>query len=119
MGDAAMKFTYNRFSCDVDKFTQSDDVIFRFYDGARVQSQEEIVNLVFVDPGYGYMCLMIKGDSALLSGYLDEAIFDSEEMVDAAIQFVEDFTPEVKNVYMPYHIARVKKTGYVEYNGEY
>lgn len=55
MGNAAMKFTYNRFSCDVDKFTQN----------------------------------------------------------------VEDFTPEVKNVYMPYHIARVKKTGYVEYNGEY
>lgn len=114
-----MKFTYNLFSCDVDTFTQNDTVIFRFYDGSRIQTEEEIVNLVIVDPGYGYLCLMMKGNSALLSGYLDEAIFHSKEMVDAAIQFVEETTPEVRNVYMPYHIARVKKASYVEYNGEY
>ncbi|MNZ70905.1 hypothetical protein D3C78_892560 [compost metagenome] len=55
----------------------------------------------------------------MLSGYLNEVIFSSDEMVDAAIEYVVELAPQSKNLYMPYHISRVRETSFVEYNGEY
>ncbi|WP_139173137.1 hypothetical protein [Fontibacillus panacisegetis] len=104
---------------DVDIFYKDQDIVVRFYDGSREPKEEEIVNLVVVDPGFGYLYLKFKGDAALLSGYLNEIIFSSDEMVDAAIQYIEDLAPQSKNLYMPYHISRVRETSCVEYNGEY
>lgn len=40
-------------------------------------------------------------------------------MIDALIEFLENISPECKNVYMPYHIERVEFMDYIEYNGEY
>ncbi len=114
-----MKFEYNNFSCDVDVFYGSNDVLVRFYDSSKEQSDDEICNLVIVNPGYGYILLKNKGDAALLSGFLDENIFSSDELVHAVIDFLEKLSPVSGDVYTPYHIDRVKLTSYVEYNGEY
>lgn len=114
-----MKFIFNSFSCDVEIFNKDENIVVRFYDKSKEQNEDEIINLVLVDPGYGYLCLKIKGESALLSGFLNESVFISDEMVEAAISFIEVLSPRTKNSYMPYHIARIKQTSYVEYNGEY
>ncbi|MEK4512052.1 hypothetical protein [Paenibacillus sp. FSL K6-2524] len=114
-----MKFEFKNFSCDVDVFYKDQDIVVRFYDGSREQTENEIVNLVIVDPGFGYLILKFKGDAALLSGYLDEVVFRSDEMVEAAIQYIEGLATRSTNIYMPYHIARIKETSFVEYNGEY
>ncbi|MFD0695319.1 hypothetical protein ACFQZT_14530 [Paenibacillus sp. GCM10027628] len=114
-----MKFIFNSFSCDVEIFNKDENIVVRFYDKSKEQNEDEIINLVIVDPGYGYLCLKIKGEAALLSGFLNENVFISDEMVEAAISFIEDLSPHAKSSYMPHHIARVKQTSYVEYNGEY
>ncbi|MFS0870313.1 hypothetical protein [Paenibacillus xylanilyticus] len=114
-----MRFEYQNFSCDVDVFRRELDIVVRFYDGSREPAEEEIVNLVIADPGYGYLMLKFKGDAALLSGFLDESVFASDEMVEAAIDFIEHLSPYSQSVYMPYHVARFRQTSYVEYNGEY
>lgn len=115
-----MKFIHEGFACDVDTFYHNQDIIIRFYDGTREQEESDIINLVFVDPGYGYLLIKNKGEhSALLSGFLDEDVFSTDEIVDAAISFIDNLSPDSKNKYMPYHIERFKKTSFVEYNGEY
>ncbi|MNE36203.1 hypothetical protein D3C76_911230 [compost metagenome] len=114
-----MKFHFKSFTCDVDIFYKDQDVMVRFYDALREPKEEDIVNLVVVDSGFGYLYLKFKGDAALLSGYLNEVIFSSDEMVDAAIEYVVELAPQSKNLYMPYHISRVRETSFVEYNGEY
>lgn len=114
-----MQFNYNNFTCDIDVFYHEADVMIRFYDRAKEQSEEEIIDLVLVDSGYGFLCLKYKGDGGLLSGYLDKKFFFSEEMVDAAISLLEKVSPQAQNIYLPYHIDLVELTDYVEYNGEY
>jgi len=112
-----MKFTYNQFSCDIDVFENKKDIVMRFYDCSKEQNEGQIGNLVIVDSGYGFLCLKIKGDCGLLSGFLDKNIFSSEEMIDAVIDFIKNLFPEIEPVY--YHVDCVKLTGYNEYNGEY
>ena len=56
-----MKFEYLKFSCNVDVFHRDLDMIVRFYDGSREPAEEEIVDLVIADPGYGYLILKYKG----------------------------------------------------------
>lgn len=113
------RFIYKDFSCEVDTFKNGKDVILRFYDASREQKEEEIQDYVVVDSGYGFLCLKYKGDSALLSGYLCKSVFCTDEMIDAAIEFLENISPESKNLYMPYHIECVEVMNDVEYNGEY
>ncbi|WP_272039133.1 hypothetical protein [Paenibacillus sp. JJ-100] len=115
----SMKFNYKHFSCDAEVYTKDQDLIVRFFDSAKEQKEDEIINLVFVDPGYGYLCVKYKGDAALISGFLDENIFVSDDLVDAAIEFIEELSPQVKHCYAPYHISRFKQTRFNEYNGEY
>lgn len=116
----SMKFIYENFACDVDTFFYNQDILVRFYDGSKEQEEGEIINLVCVDPGYGYLLIKNKGESsALLSGFLDEEVFSTDEIVDAAMSFTENLSPDSKNKYMPYHIERFKKTSFVECNGEY
>jgi len=119
INDKLLEFSYGQFTCDIDVFFYDDDVLIRFYDASKEQSEEKITDLVIVDPGFGFLCLKLKGESALLSGYLVKDVFVSEEMVSAAIDFIEGLSPKYKNIYIPYHIALVKQVGYVEYNGEY
>ena len=114
-----MRFEYENFKCDADIFNNDNDIIVRFYNKSKEQREDEIVNLVIVDPGYGYLHLKFKGDTGLLSGYLDENVFFSDELVNAAINFVEGLWPLSGGAYIPYHVARVKLTSYVEYNGEF
>jgi len=115
----AIKFQHEDFSCDVDVFTNGDDLLVRFYDSSREHNEEQICNLVIVQPGYGVICLKFKGQSsALLSGFLDESVF-SEAAVDSAIDFVEKLLPRSSKTYIPYHVRRFKETSYIEYNGEY
>lgn len=114
-----MKFIFESFSCDVDVFYKDQDILLRFYDSSKEQKEEEIINLVIVDPGFGYLYLKFKGEAALLSGYLDENIFRSDEIVEAAINYIESLSPHSKNSYIPNHVARFKKTSFAEYNGEY
>ncbi|RXZ77453.1 hypothetical protein EBB07_31310 [Paenibacillaceae bacterium] len=114
-----MKFNYKNFSCDTEIYYKDNDIIVRFFDSAKEQEEADIINLVIVDPGYGYLCLKYKGDAALLSGLLNEDVFSSDEHIDAAISFVENLSPTSKNTYTPYHIARIKQTSFIEYNGEY
>jgi len=115
-----MNFTYRSFSCSVRVFADSDGIVVRFYDEAREHSAEQIRDLVVVDPGFGYMTILSKGEhAALLSGLLDETIFTSDEMVEAAIEFVEKLFPAAAKAYVPHHVRLVRATRYVEYNGEY
>lgn len=114
-----MKFIFEGFSCDVEIFYKGQDILLRFYDSAKEQKEDEIINLVIVDPGFGYLYLKSKGESALLSGFLDESIFVSDEIVEAAINYLENLSPRTINSYIPNHVARIKRTSFVEYNGEY
>lgn len=114
-----MKFEFEAFSCDVDTFYNGNDLLVRFYDSSKEQKEDEISNLVIVDPGYGYLYIKFKGDAGLLGGFLDEKVFSSDELVDAAIDFIQCLTPLSNNIYLPYHVDRVRLTSYVEYNGEY
>lgn len=113
-------FKYKHFSCDVDIFRNQKDIIVRFYDKSKEQSEAKITDLVIVEPGYGYICLKFKGDhEGLLSGFLDRDIFHDENMVDPAITFVESLSPLSDGAYLPYHIDLISRDSYVEYNGEY
>jgi hypothetical protein len=114
-----MKFEYESFSCDVDIFYKENDVLVRFYDSSKEQNQDEIINLVIVNSGYGYLLLKSKGDAALLSGFLDEDVFKSDKLVEEAVHFLISLSPVSGDVYTPYHVDRIKLTGYIEYNGEY
>jgi len=112
-----MKFSYNQFSCDVDVFFNVDDIVMRFYDASKEQDEDQIVNLVIVDSGFGFLCLKVKGTCGLLSGFLDKAIFTSNEMALAAIELLVDFSGITDH--LPYHVDLVKIINYEEYNGEY
>lgn len=114
-----MKFVHDTFSCDVDIFQNDKDLVVRFYDKLKEQDEEEIVNLVLVDPGYGYLSLKFKGENGLLSGFLDENLFSTDAAVAAAIAFVENLSPLSPHAYIPHHVRRFKTTSFVEYNGEY
>ena len=114
-----MEFNCGDFACEVDVFTSGEDVVVRFYDKAREHQELEIINLVVVDPGYGYLCLKFKGDAGLLSGLLDERFFADDRLINQAIEFVEALSPRAKSTYIPHHIDRVRRTTFVEYNGEY
>ncbi|WP_158082249.1 hypothetical protein [Paenibacillus ferrarius] len=62
----------------------------------------------------------LKGDdSSLLSGFLDERVFLTDDMVEAAINYIEGLSQNAQNRYIPNHVARIKQTSIVEYNGEY
>ncbi|AUO07881.1 hypothetical protein [Paenibacillus polymyxa] len=117
--DVIMKFSYKNFSCDTEIYYKDKDIIVRFFDSSKEQEEDDIINLVIVDPGYGYLCLKYKGDAALLSGFLDEDIFSSDDHIDAAISFIEILSPNSKYIYTPYHITLFKQTSFIEYNGEY
>ncbi len=114
-----MKFEHGDFSCDVDIFQHDNDIVVRFFDQSKEYKTEEIINLVLVDSGFGYLMLKFKGDDGLLSGFLDERVFATEEAVYAAIEFIENLSPLSENAYIPFHINRIKLTSFVEYNGEY
>lgn len=114
-----MKFKYGNFSCDVDIFYRDNDIMVRFYDSSKEQDENEIVNLVIADSGYGYLLLKIKGDSGLLSGFLDESAFPTDELVNAAVDFLESLSPTARQVCIPHHVDRIKLTSFVEYNWEY
>jgi hypothetical protein len=115
-----MIFKVNNFFCDVDIYRNETDLVVKFYDKAKEHREEQIVNLVIVDPGYGYVNLKLIGKYAgLLSGFLDENIFSTDDLIEGAIDFVHNLSPDAKNAYVPHHIRKVKFTGYVEYNGEY
>jgi hypothetical protein len=114
-----MKFEYQNFSCDVDIFYRDNDIMVRFYESSQEQSEEEICDFVIVSPSYGYLLFKAKGGTGLLSGFLDESIFSSNDLVEAAIDFLENLSPIAKEVCIPHHVNRVKLTSYVEYNGEY
>lgn len=48
-----MKFIFGSFSCDVDVYYKDQDILLRFYDSSREQNDEDINNLVIVDPDSG------------------------------------------------------------------
>lgn len=115
-----MKFNHKKFSCDADVYKNQTDLIVKFFDKTKEHKEEQICDLVIVDPGYGYINLKLIGkNSGLLSGFLDETIFSTDEMIQGAIDFVQELSPDTKNAYVPHHVCKVKFTGYVEYNGEY
>lgn len=115
-----MKFTFGAFSCDVDVFRCDRDIVARFYDKKKEHECHQIVNYVRVEPGYGFLCLKFKsGDSALLSGFLLEDVFSSDEMIGCAIDYVEQLSPLSSGAYIPHHVDRIRMTSHVEYNGEF
>jgi hypothetical protein len=115
-----MKFTFGAFSCDVDVFRRDTDVMARFYDKDKEHDDHQIVNYVRVDPGFGFLCLKFKSSWAgLLSGFLLEEVFSSDEMFYCAIDYVMSLSPLSDDAYIPYHVDRVRTTSHVEYNGEF
>ena len=115
-----MKFLYNDFECDIEVFIKENDYIFRVFDSKKEIAESEIHDLVIADAGYGFICAKMKGeDSGLISGYLDSRYFTSEDMVDSLLERIEEYVPDLKDRYVPYHIELVEFKKYVEYNGEY
>jgi len=115
-----MVFRHKTFSCYAEKYAlDSNSFIIKFFDLKKEHDAADIKDYVLVDPGYGYLCLKYKGEDALLSGFLEETIFNSEEIIAAAIDFVESLSPISSNAYIPHNIMKVSFTGSVEYNGEY
>lgn len=112
------KFQHEDFTCDVDVFTKRDGLLVRFYDGSTEQEQDDIHDLVIVNPGYGFLSLKFKGDEGLLSGFLDEAVFSAAAVLKA-IEFVENLSPQSDNAYIPHHVRLFRATTSIEYNGEY
>jgi hypothetical protein len=106
----------------------------RFYARQREHKAEKIGDYVAVSPSYGYISAKIKTaeishytqegvlerqyeqGGGLISGFLDERVFTSKEMVSAAVNFLIDMVGDVGYYY---HISLVKTTDFVEYNGEY
>ena len=101
-----MKFRFKDASCDVDVFTCENDLVVRFYEQTKEHKEAEICNVVIVDPGYGYISLKYKGSDALLSGFLDERFFDNDEIMNAAIEFVESLSSLSADAYIPHHVRR-------------
>ena len=114
-----MQFQHEGFSCEVDIFTSDAGLVARFYDKAREHQERDIINLVVADPGYGYLCLKRQGEAGLLSGFLSEQVFASDDCISQAIEFVESLAPWTKSAYVPHHVDRIRPTTFVEYNGEY
>ena len=115
-----MIFKHQKFSCNTEKYElDADSFIVKFFNQEKEHEESEIKDYVLVDPGFGYICLKYKGEDALLSGFLDETIFNTEEIIDMAIDFVESLSPKSGRAYIPHNIMKVKFTGSVEYNGEY
>ena len=114
-----MKFKFEHFVCNLDIFKRDHDLLVRFYDSSKEQEEIDIVNLIIVEPGYGYICLKLKGDDSLLSGFLDEDIFSNPEMVEAAICFLESLSPLSSSAYIPYQIDLISRKSFIGYNGEY
>jgi len=113
-----MKFIYNSFICDVDVFRSDNNVVIRFYDSIKEQSEEQIRDLTIVDSGYGFLCFKRKGESGLVSGFLDNKIFSSDKIINEAVDFLERCC-NVSWGHVPYHIDRFSLVDYCEYNGEY
>ncbi len=114
-----MKFQFGGCTCNVDIFEKEDDIVVRFFDKKKEHNEKDIVDLVIVDPGYGYLSLKFKGQEALLSGFLDESFFHSNELVEFAIDFIKALTKKSNNAYIPHHIRKMRYTKTIEYNGEY
>lgn len=72
-----------------------------------------------VDCGYGFLCLKFKGEDGLLSGFLLEEVFSTDQSVSDAIEYIEKLSPLASNAYIPHHVDRVRLASFVEYNGEY
>lgn len=105
----------------------------RFYARNKEQKGETIGNYVYVNPSYGYISIKDKTvkisnytqegvlesqhqeSGGLISGFLDERVFTSEEMVKAAVYFLIDLIGD--NGYY-YNLSLVKTVSFVEYNGE-
>jgi hypothetical protein len=106
----------------------------RFYARNKEHRAEKISDFVSVTPSYGYISIKVKTveistynqesvliaqkkqGGGLISGFLDERIFTSKEMVQAAIYFLIDIIGDVGYYY---NISLVKTADFVEYNGEY
>lgn len=115
-----MKFIYQDFSCDTEKYDLNEkSFIIKFFDQQKEHAAHQIVNYVLVDPGFGYICLKFKGEEALLSGFLNEAIFSNDLMISAAIEYVQSLSPFSDVAYIPHQVMKVTCTGSVEYNGEF
>lgn len=114
-----MEFRYKNHSCNVDVFRNNDNLVVKFFDQTKEHSADQIHDLVIVDPGYGYISLKFIGTDALLSGFLDETFFTSEEIINEAIDFVESLSEKSSGAYIPHHVVKFKRSGFVEYNGEY
>lgn len=111
-----MRFIGTGFSCDIAVFRHENDLVVKFYDQAKEHPPEQLRDLVIADPGYGYLSLKSVGSGALLTGFLDEAVF-SDALAEEAIELVERLAPAAG--YVPHHVRRFRSTGFVEYNGEY
>ncbi len=114
-----MKFTGTSFSCEVAIFRDGADLVVRFYDQAKEHTPAQLHDLVIANPGYGYLCLKFIGPDALLTGFLDEAVFATDALVLEAIDWVERLAPGAAGAYIPHHVRRFTSTSFVEYNGEY
>jgi len=92
-----MEFAYKQFRCDVDVFRKDEDILLRFYDKTKEQSENEIINLVIVDPGRGIEKMVIKPAKVHMGEYsVHEApadwrkyIYDSENRVFEVMDSLE------------------------------
>ena len=114
-----MEFSHGDFACAADIYRDGNDIVVRFYNSEREHTAQQIVDHVAVDLGYGYICIKFKDEyGGLLSGVLDDRYFNSDTMVKAAIEFVENLSPLARTVYLPHHVVRFQSVAYIEYNGE-
>lgn len=120
MKEHPSKYAYENFTCEIKIFQNENEYIVKFYDKTKDVPSENMINCVFADQGYGYISLITKNDSSgLVSGFLDESVFNNEDMIENAVDFVTGMFWD-ENGFYPYHIELVKiGQNYSEYNNAY
>ncbi len=146
-------FIYKTFSCDVDFFVVDEmfgfdaididiphnplHITARFYDVSGVHVTKDVHDLVAAEKSFGTITLEIRsrnndlGEVGFVSGYLDARVFTTQEMVNSAVYFVEDYLPflmiqggnvelmqKARGVGFYHHICLFERVGVVEYSGK-
>ena len=118
-----MKFVFNvkgydRKECDVEVFKNEHGIAVKFFNKNDEPNDNEVINYVFVEAGYGYISLKRKSNDAIISGYLRREFFSNESIISRAKDFVESLVPEMKDAYIPYNFERITVFDRLTYTGE-
>lgn len=113
-----MIFKYQEHKCDVEIYSNEEGIIVKFFNKEKEPKDNQIVDYVYVESGYGYINLKRKGEEGVLSGFLKKDFFVNSRMVNLAIDFVIQQLPNMGEAYIPYNLERVVVSDAAIWTGE-